>query len=157
MRPYQLSFLLLASLTVTASCSMVLVNTIPTKVGGALTPGSTRDELIARIGAPISTGSFPISSDATVYREHPVPASSDLYYVTGLVQVTTDPYGTQWNVYPAFVIISLGLLELVVFPFVVVDLPLRGLLKYELRTWYDSSGGLVAYRKTLRPGLSCLP
>ena len=131
------------------SCSMVLVNTIPTKTGSALRPGADRSELLSRLGQP-STTTNPVPIGVTILHTNRPPHFCDIYKVSRLVQVSGDPYSTDWNVYPAFVIITFGLAEVVTFPYVVVDLTARGFQRQELRVWYDDTDKLVAWGRTSR-------
>lgn len=134
------------------SCSMVLVNTIPTKTGAALRPGADRAELIARLGRPSATTTNPIPLGVTTLRTNQPPYFCDLYKTSRLVQVGHDPYATDWNVYPAFVIITFGLAEVITFPSVVVDMAARGFQRQEIRVWYDDTHKLVAWERTNRHG-----
>jgi hypothetical protein len=132
------------------SCSMVLVNTIPTKTGAALRPGADRIELISRLGQPsfTTTNLIPVPIGVTILRTNQPAHICDSYKVSRLVQVGNDPYSTDWNVYPAFVIITFGLTEVVIFPYVTVDLTMRGFQHQELRVWYDDTDKLVAWGRT---------
>jgi hypothetical protein len=87
---------------------------------------------------------------AFILRTNQQPAICDVYRVSGLVQIHGDPYTTDWNVYPAFVIITLGLVEVVTFPYVSVDMTARSFRRYEFRAWYDGSDELIAYERRKR-------
>src|SRR5437867_10371738 len=126
---------------------MVLVNTVPTKPGAAMRPGAARAELISRLGQPSMSTSVPIPAAVRLLRTNSPPCSCDIYHVSGLVQVGKDPYTTDWNVYPTFVIATLGLAEVVTFPYVVVDMTARSFQRRELRVWYDCSDELVAWER----------
>lgn len=77
-------------------------------------------------------------------------AYCDVYRVSKLVQIRDDPYTSDWNVYPAAVILTLGVMEVITFPYVVVDMTVRSLQRRELLVWYDSSDQLIAYERRRR-------
>src|SRR5688572_10688447 len=105
MRATSLSLLLIPLLC--CSCSMLLVNTVPTQVGAALSPGGGhRQDLIAQLGQPVRTTAEPIpvhvprnlsSTNAVCICDH--------YRISGLVQVQDEPYASDWRVYPVLVIL----------------------------------------------------
>ena len=129
------------------SCSMLLVDTIPTKPGAALRPRAPRQELIASLGNPRATMAVPISDSARLLCTNEPAVFCDIYRVSGLVQIDDDPYTGDWKDYPAFAVIMLGVPELFEFPYVTVDLSLRSLRRYDLEVWYSASGELIAYER----------
>ena len=128
------------------SCSMLLVNTVPTKPGAALSPGASRQDLVRLLGHPQSSDHSPIPPNVQILRSG-APCVCDVYRVSGLVQAYGDPFGTDWIDYPAFFIVTLGLSEVVTFPYVAVDMTALSFQRRELRVWYDCSGHLVAWEK----------
>ena len=62
----------------------------------------------------------------------------------------SDPYTSDWNIYPVAVILTLGLSEVFVFPLVAIDMTQRSFQRYELRVWYDASDQLLAYERRRR-------
>lgn len=129
---------------------MLLVNTVPTKVGGAVQAGATRDALVARLGRPHHSDTQPISLGAARFPTTNIARIRDVYHVSGLMQMHGDPYWTDWNVYPAAVILSAGLVEVYMFPYVALDMTVRSFCTYKFVAWYDSSGGLVAFERRRR-------
>jgi len=129
------------------SCSMVLVNTIPTKPDAALQPGAWRQKLMDQLGKPQFSGARPLTTTAFVLRTNELPAICDVYRISGLVQLFHDPYVTDWNVYPAVVILSFGLSEVWTFPYVIGDLTVLSFQRYEFRAWYNSSDELIGYER----------
>ena len=128
---------------------MVLVNTIPTKVGGALSPGSgQRQQLIDRLGPPVSSTTEPIPDYVKRNRSSTnAVCICDHYRVSGLVQVQGDPYAGDWREYPILMIFTLGLSEVFYFPYVAVDLTIRSFQRDDLRVWYDCSDRVLAHEK----------
>ena len=128
---------------------MVLVNTVPTKVGAALSPGGgQRQDLINQLGQPAKTTTEPIPA----YVKRNLNSTNaacicDYYRVSGLVQVQGDPYASDWRVYPVLVIFTFGLCEVFVFPYVAGDLTVQSLQRYELRVWYDCSDKVLTHEK----------
>ena len=83
-------------------------------------------------------------------RTNQIPAVCDVYQVNGLVQIHGDPYSTDWKTYSALLIMTLGLAEVVTFPYVAMDMTARSFCRYELRAWYDTSDQLIAYERRKR-------
>ena len=129
---------------------MVLIETVPTRTGAALRPGAARQELAARLGSPQSISSLALTPTARVLNTNSSPLSCDVYRVNGLVQMGSDPYTSDWNIYPVAVILTLGLSEVFVFPLVAIDMTQRSFQRYELRVWYDASDQLMAYERRRR-------
>lgn len=148
--PISLAALLLLPL-LCCSCSMYLVNIVPTKPGAALRRGAHRQELVSVLGQPRSSGARPLTTTALAMVHGNQPSAyCDVYRVSKLVQIRDDPYTSDWNVYPAAVILTLGVMEVITFPYVVVDMTVRSLQRRELLVWYDSSDQLIAYERRRR-------
>ena len=128
---------------------MVLVNTVPTKVGSALSPGfGQRQQLIDRLGQPANTSSEPIPVRVKRNRSSTNAAClCDHYRVSGLVQMPGDPYAGDWKEYPIIMIFTFGLSEVFVFPYVATDLTMRSFQRDELRVWYDCSDRVLAHER----------
>lgn len=140
--------IVLSSLALT-SCSWLMTNTIPKRP--PLDPGTPRQDVIAVLGKPRHTTAFspprPAASLPHVSAAQRT-AKADLrdeYFVSGLVQVPTDPYASEDNIYPAFFIVTGGLIEVFAFPAETADLTLRSLRWRHLWLWYDRSGKLITY------------
>lgn len=114
-------------------------------------PGTPRAEVLAVLGPP--RRSVPISPPRLGGLLAGAPAALrasrvglfDEYSVSGLVQLTGDPYRYEWNIYPAAVILTGGAVEAVVLPLTSADLARRSLVRYRLRFWYDPRERLLAY------------
>jgi hypothetical protein len=132
------------------SCSIALVKTIPTKTGAALQAGAGRQELVACLGQPQWSTTQPITPTAFLLRTNEQATVCDVYQVSKLVQIPGDPYATNWTVYPTFVIFTLGIAEIVTFPYVLADMTVRSLQKRELLVWYGASDQLIAYERRKR-------
>lgn len=126
---------------------MLLVNTVPTKVGGTVQAGATREALVARLGQPHHSDHEPILLGAVRFATNNIADVRDVYHVSGLMQMHGDPYSTDWDVYPVVVILSAGLVEVYTFPYVAVDLIARSFRNYEFVAWYDCASGLVAFER----------
>jgi hypothetical protein len=148
MRSASLSLLLLPLLC--CSCSMLMVNTVPTKTGGALRSGASREALVARLGRPDRSDVLPVSATAKRFPTNAVACARDVYYVNGLMQMPGDPYATEWNVYPAFFFATAGIVEVFLFPYVAVDITVRSFRDYEFSAWYDCTDHLVAFERRRR-------
>jgi hypothetical protein len=129
---------------------MLLVNTVPTKVGGAVQAGASREALTARLGPPHSSNTRPVSATAKRFPTDQPACVCDVYRLTGLMQMQGDPYWTDWNMYPALVILSAGVVEVFMFPYVAVDMTGRSFRNYEFHAWYDCSNRLVAFERRKR-------
>ncbi len=129
---------------------MLLVNTVPTKVGGAVQSGASREALVARLGAPYSTNTLPVSPTASRFPTDQAACACDVYRVTGLMQMHGDPYWTDWNMYPVVFIFTAGLSEVFMFPYVGIDMTARSFQHYEFHAWYDCSDRLVAFERSRR-------
>ena len=131
------------------SCSWVMTNTIPKRP--PLRPGTPRDDVIAVIGNPRHTIALsPPQSAASLPNVSPEKRTAkatlrDEYRVSGLVQTPTDPYASEDNIYPAFFIVTGGLIEVFAFPVETADLTIRSLRRRHLWLWYDRSGKLITY------------
>jgi hypothetical protein len=141
----QLSIVLLPMFC--CSCSMLLVNTVPTRTGRALQAGASRDAMAARLGHPQSSNTLPISATAKRFPTNQPACGSDEYRVTGLMQMPGDPYDTDWNMYPALFFLTAGLSEVFLFPYVAVDMTVRSFRDYEFQAWYDCEDRLVAFER----------
>jgi hypothetical protein len=132
------------------SCSMLLVNTVPTKTGRAVQSGAKREVLVERLGQPHHSDAAPISVTAKRFPTNSASCARDVYQVSGLTQIPGDPYESDWNVYPAFFFLSAGLTEVYLFPKVAVDMTLRSFRHYEIIAWYDCADRLVAFERRKR-------
>jgi hypothetical protein len=76
----------------------------------------------------------------------------DEYHISGLLQLSGDRYETDWNIYPAFVILTCGIAEAINFPYTVSDLAIKPLQRYDFRVGYNCADALIAYERRRRDG-----
>lgn len=136
-----------AALTAAPGCSMILVNTVPVKPRDALRLGAPREALVEVLGPPARTDAAPLDGFERFRAPDAVPARRDVFETSGLVRCPGDEYASDWNVYPAFLIVSLGLIEVVTLPRVIGDLTTLSDECWELYAWYDAADRLVAWGK----------
>lgn len=129
---------------------MLLVNTVPTKVGSAVQAGASREALATRLGAPHSTNTLPVSATAKRFPTDQADCVCDVYRITGLMQMQGDPYWTDWNMYPVVFILTAGIAEVFMLPYVGIDMTVRSYQGYEFHAWYDCSDRLVAFERRRR-------
>ena len=131
---------------------MLLVNTVPTKVGAALSPGGAhRQDLITQLGQPAHTTAEPIPVHVKRNRSSTnAVCICDHYQISGLVQVQGEPYASDWKEYPVLMLVTFGLCEVFVFPYVAVDLTVKSFHEYDLRVWYDCADNVLTHEKRKR-------
>jgi hypothetical protein len=128
------------------SCSMMLVNTVPTSIDGLAREGM-RGDLDVQLGQPLYSDASAIPNTVKRFPNPKPPSVCDVYQMNGLAQMQGDPYFGGWTMYPAYVILTAGAIEVFMFPYVSVDLAVKSFKRYELRVWYDQSDRIVAYER----------
>ncbi len=136
-----------ASLGAAPGCSMVLVNTVPTKPRTALLLGAPREALIEVLGPPARTDAAPFDGFDWDRAPGATPVRRDVYATSGLVRCRGEEYESDWNVYPAFLIVTLGLIEVVTLPRVIGDFVALSDECWAIYAWYDADDRLVGWGK----------
>lgn len=125
---------------------MILVNTVPTSIDG-LAREAMRGDLDVQLGPPKYSDASAIPNTAKRLPNPRTPSVCDVYYMNGLALLGDDPYFGGWTMYPAYVILTAGVIEVFMFPYVSVDLAIRSFKRYELRVWYDQSDRIVGFER----------
>lgn len=155
--------LCLAVLAILSStgCTYAIVNASIRYV--SLESGTNRSEVVKILGMPSQSKTFSPTVVGNSFAQAPIALRHmkvgiyDEYHINGLV-ITRDynPYLGFGESYTLGMYLTLGLGEIIYFPYSMVDLAVRGSRHYQLRLWYDASGCLLA-KDEGRPPLNALP
>ncbi len=110
-------------------------------------------KLFRFLGSPRRTVTLvPLDAGRPAIQSRPPAATNalcsyDQYRVSGRLQLSGDRYETDWNIYPVAVILTLGLAELINFPYTVADLTVKSLKRYDLRVGYNCADAFVGYER----------
>ena len=129
------------------SCSMFLVDLIPTKPRAAMAPGASLKDLITVLGKPMGSNTSIVPANARRFQTNDPSCVCYSYRVSGLVQISGDKFTGDAELWPVVVIMTLGVAEVIAFPYVSIELAAMSLKRYELRVWYDCSDHIVAYER----------
>ena len=127
---------------VLSGCSMLLIEASTNKL--PLAENRTdRKQVLKNIGLPDNTASN--KEDYTC----------DQYRLNRLIQTPKDPYYYEWNQYPALLFLSLGLVELIVFPITAYKLSVDAFQSDYLSLYYDEDNTLINYTRSNSATLIC--
>ena len=79
----------------------------------------------------------------------------DQYYLSKLIQTPEGKYYYEWNLYPPLVFVTLGLIELIVFPMTVIDLGVLSFQNNYLTLSYNETGKLLSYKRSSNGIFDC--
>lgn len=134
-----------------SSCSFFLSETAVKRPD--LHNGLDRGAVIAKLGQPKKTQLFQPPRVANSLSEAPRAMGAarvgrqDEYSISGLVQLEGDRYESDNSLYPVMVIMTGGLSEVVMLPFVSGDLATKAVARHRLLLWYDAHQKLLQFER----------
>ncbi|HMP73291.1 MAG TPA: hypothetical protein PKE55_08515 [Kiritimatiellia bacterium] len=131
---------------------MLVVESSVTRV--PLQAGVARNKVVAILGEPRSSSML----DAVEAGDGAAGAVQvDVYRVSRLVQLPGDRYFYEANVYPACVILTAGLVEVVVLPVTLVDIGYKAIRRDDLWVVYDAGDEVISFERFGRMGGTFAP
>lgn len=143
-------------------CSAVVASSATNNVSELLRPGTSRQEIVRRLGAPLNTRRFSLVQAGSQLEDAPRDvrqatvrvATLDEYRPNGLLITPTDKrYTTEFwaEGYSTALILTGGLIEVAHLPYTLGDLAARGTQRFRLRLWYDPADRLIDYDRQPAP------